>query len=68
MSGTRAPQPLATEAPVCEWLQIDPEQFKLMLKRKKGPRAINLSRTERRFAWPDVHAWAKQLRDPDDGK
>lgn len=55
-----APKPLATEEQVCEWLQMDPEKFKTLRKRGNAPRAIKVSRTERRYAWGDVHAWARQ--------
>lgn len=62
------PTPLATEQQVCEWLQLEPEQFALMMRRGRGPRAIRLSRTERRFSWTDVHTWARARMEANDGK
>lgn len=64
---TTAPKPLATEPEVCAWLQIEPEKFALMMRRGKGPRAIRLSRTERRYAWADVHAWARARMETQSG-
>ncbi len=62
MTEQRKPQPLAKPEQVAEWLQVPADRLRKWRQADRGPSWIKLEGGAIRYAWSDVHDWARKNR------